>query len=165
MWWKVNLSKFAGQLVPPVLRSSFLTGLLQAFLAPLRSIVERFNTDRTTRLEDIRTTPQAGVLEVLLNSRFGYPDVDPPIIRVETFDDKVVRLMFTKQENMPVFMRMETEVMYGNVYWLRDGEVSGQYNIRVVVPKLLQDEAARISDFVQRHVAAGRTWYIDWYDY
>lgn len=164
MWWKVNLSKFAGQLVPPVLRSNFLTGLLQAFLAPLRSIVERFNTDRTTRLEDIRTTPQAGVLEVLLNSLFGYPEVDPPIIRVEDTGVVAAHYLHLLAEAKPEFWFSENEG-HTPPYYLQRNEAPSAPTIRVVVPKLLQSEETAISDYLAQHVAAGRRWYIHWYDY
>lgn len=163
MWWQVNLQKFARQLMPPVLRSKFLTGLIAAVLTPLRELLQRFTDDRSERLEDVRTTPQAGVLEAALNRRFGYPEVDPPIIRVETVASAYTRLMYTRAEGLPVIMRMTSEA--AAAYWLQADEVVVEHSIRVSVPKSLQTEEAAISDYLSRHVAAGRTWYIQWYDY
>lgn len=164
MWWRVNLQKFARQLVPPVLRSKFLTGLIDAVLTPLRELLQRFTADRNERLENILTTPQTGVLEAGLNRRFGYPEVDPPIIRVETVASPYVRMMYTRAEGLPIIMRMASEDV-ALAYWLCADDVISEYNIRVAVPKLLQSEEAAISDYLNRHVAAGRTWHFEWYDF
>lgn len=160
MWWKVDILRFARQLVPPVLRSKFLMAWVAAFTAPLRTLADDFRDDRAERLQRLQTTGQAGVLEWRLSRTMGQ-SVEPPAITVDTVDVDAVRRLYYRTEKQPLYM-YECAECATPITWLKRDEASYDPTISVGVPLTLFLRASAIRDFLSRHVAAGRKWEIKW---
>ena len=159
MWWKVDIVKFMRQLLPPMLRSPFLVAWLRALIAPLRELASWFASDREDRLEELRITPQAGVLEWVLNARLGLP-VAPPTIRIDSGDVQKGLTLHKREEQVPAYLHRVEEALPSLVF-LR-GELAYGYTIRVYVPDTLKAKERYIAEFLNKHAAAGRRWAIEW---
>lgn len=163
MWWKVDVLMFARQLVPPVLRSAVMTGWLRGLTAGLRDIVVRFNARRTERLQHVRVSPQAGVIEWVLNAHFCLETI-PPVIRVESNEVKAVQHMWTNEEPQKLYLYEKSENVKTTA-WLHKEEAPAAPTINVAVPKFLEGEKQRINKILTSHIAAGRRWRLEWFDY
>ena len=153
---------FARQLVPPVLRSPLLMGWLRGLTKGFRDIVTRFNADRTERLQHIQVSPQAGVVEWVLNDHFSL-ETTPPVIRVDSNEVKVVQHMWTHDEPRKLYLYEKSEGVKTTA-WLHKKEAPAAPTINVAVPKFLQNEERRIDKILTSHIAAGRRWRLEWFD-
>lgn len=153
---------FARQLVPPVLRSPLLMGWLRGLTKGFRDIVTRFNADRTERLHHIQVSPQAGVVEWVLNDHFSL-ETTPPVIRVDSNEVKVVQHMWTHDEPRKLYLYEKSEGVKTTA-WLHKKEAPAAPTINVAVPKFLQNEERRIDKILTSHIAAGRRWRLEWFD-
>lgn len=163
MWWKVDPLMFARQLVPPVLRSPILMGWLRGLTMGFRDITARFNTKRTERLQHVQVAPQAGVVEWVLNDHFSL-ETNPPVIRVESNEVKVVQHMWTSEEPKKLYLYEKSEGVKTTA-WLHKEETPAAPTINVAVPKFLEGEEQRINKILTSHIAAGRRWRLKWFDY
>ena len=154
---------FARQLVPPVLRSAVMTGWLRGLTAGLRDIVVRFNARRNERLQYVRLSPQAGVIEWVLNDYFSL-ETNPPVIRVESTDVKVVQFMWTNKEDRSFYLYKRAECKRTPAWW-RNKEMTTAPTISVAVPSILKNEEQQIDKILTAHIAAGRRWTLEWFDY
>lgn len=67
MWYRFNIDRFTEQMLPPILRSSFLLAFLAAVLAPLRTLLANFQTYKSQTEDKLNINGHVLPLEMALN--------------------------------------------------------------------------------------------------
>ncbi len=171
MWYRVDLLRFAVQLVPPILRGGFLIALLKALVTPIRYLYDRFTTYRDEVAGRLDITAAVQYIEKALNDAFYLENGQ---IYIETVDPDGSQYWHLAAEELPVYMNEQG----GTATLLRqEGEVGYEDNFIVWVPTFLctsLDPAAdkyggehlsTIQALLDYYRPAGRTYHIALYDY
>ncbi len=172
-WYDIDFTRFALQLLPPVLRGEVLQALLRTMVVPLRHTYGRFDAYRRAVSGQLDVTAQTISIEKVLNDTFFLTDGQIYLVAPQK-ENKVV--CFFKSENR------ETLTMYME----GDGDSTGfQYNretigypvFMVYVPTFLctslvpEEDKYRgehlqtIKNLLDYYKPAGRTYRIILYDY
>lgn len=174
MWYKIDFTKLAVQLLPPVLRSRFLAALLGVMITPLRSVYGRFCTLKGNVGNHLDTTGNVQYLEKALNDAFYLKDRQ---IYIETPEGEAPPSFFFARELQKascIYMCSEEK----DFVLMNKGEVHVLLNFIVMVPTFLctsvsSKESDRfhwryytmIRNIVKTYKPAGRTFSIELYDY
>lgn len=74
MWYKIDLTKFVVQLLPPILRSKFLVALLKVLVLPLSFVYDKLMGHRENVFDKLETSANVIYLEKVLNETFFQTD-------------------------------------------------------------------------------------------
>ena len=174
MWYKVDFTKLVVQLLPPVLRSRFLTSLLSVMIVPLRYLYNKFCTLKDTADSRLNTTGNVICLEDALNVAFYLTDHQ---IYIETPEEEDAPSFYYSSEMQKANIWHLTSEGDGFALTLKD-ESRVLVNFVVKVPTFLctsleSKEAdkygwrflATIKNILNIYKPAGRTFSIELYDY
>lgn len=174
MWYKIDFTKLSLQLLPPVLRSKFLTALLGVMTVPLRYVYGRFSTLKTSVDDRLNITGNVQYLEKALNAAFYLREGQ---IYIETPEERERRcFMYFKGEGQQVqkMWPLSTGIPY---YFVQKDESAVPVNFIVKVPTFLCTSADKsedkyggrnyktIKNILSIYKPAGRTFSIELYDY
>lgn len=174
MWYRIDFTRLVVHLLPPILRSRFLTSLLVVMIAPLRYIHTKFGTLKETADNRLDITGNVQYLEKALNEAFYLGNRQ---IYIETPEEEgTPAFYFASETQSPNVMFLQSE---GNGFVMtRKGEGRGVVNFTVKVPTFLctsteSKEEDRyhwgylsiINSILKTYKPAGRTFSIELYDY
>lgn len=174
MWYKIDFTKLVLQLLPPILRSKFLTSLMSVLIVPLRYIYGKFCGLKDTVDSRLNTTGNVLYLEKALNDAFY-------------LTDRQIYIDTPEEEESPAFY-FASEMQKANMMFLvsegtgftliRKGESRVLVNFIVKVPTFLctslESKASDkygwhfltiIKNILKIYKPAGRTFGIELYDY
>lgn len=134
MWYKIDFTKLAVYLLPPLLRSLFLVALIKVMIMPLRYIYARFCELKESTDDRLNITGNVQYLEKTLNDAFCLTENQ---IHIETPVEDIYRsvLYFGREEQPAVYIRALSEG--GGHVLRRNGEYSSTINFIVWVPTFL----------------------------
>lgn len=168
MWYDVDFTRWAVQLLPPILRSRVLVALLRIIIIPLAYLHRLFTDYRKKVAERLDITASVQDIERALNRRFFLRNRQ---IYIESEPDDRHPYLYFRSENMPpVFVNPRLTL------WM-DGEVPDRPNFTVHVPNFLTTSLnAKEDRYKGRHLAeiiriidmykpAGRRYAITIYEY
>jgi len=165
MWYNVDFSRLAAQLLPPMLRSPFLCALLQVLLVPLRHTYGVFRQMKSRVDDRLCITANVQYLERALNTAFCLSGrqiyIDTPDVVPQT------PWHFQSERQEPVHLHFQG----GNAVTLNfRAENSEQVNFVVMVPASLLATAdgtyirSTIGTILNIYKPAGRTFSIAFYE-
>lgn len=174
MWYKIDFTKLVMQLLPPVLRSRFLSSLLSVLMVPLRYIYIRFCNLKENADNRLNITGNVQYLEKALNDAFFLTDHQVYIDTPEEEDTPAFYFSSEIQSKNYLFMQSEDNPFI----MIRKGESRVLMNMIVMVPTFLctsleSKEADKyhwsyltiIKNILKIYKPAGRTFSIELYDY
>ena len=177
MWYKIDITKLVLQLLPPILRSRFLSALANVMTVPLRHLYSQFCSLKKDAEAQLNITGNVQYLEKALNDVFFLHDQQIYIITPEEKEEENVRAFhFISERQLPNHIFMEQE---GQGFSLQThAENSGFANFIVMVPTFLctstmarEDDRYqwehlwKIKNILKTYKPAGRTFGIELYDY
>lgn len=162
-------------LLPPILRSKFLTAFLKVLVLPLRYVYGIFTEHKDEIDDKLNVSANVANLENALNRLFSL--VNGQIYIVSTTDaDRCVYLHFGSELFAPLRLFLSSEKK--NVYFVQECELSAPINFIVMVPTFLctsidsksEDKYGWknlniIKNLLNIYKPAGRTFSINLYDY
>nr|DAE31839.1 MAG TPA: hypothetical protein [virus sp. ctJrn16] len=168
MWYDVDFTRWAVQLLPPILRSRVLVALLRIIIIPLAYLHRLFTEYRKKVAERLDITASVQDIERALNRRFFLRNRQ---IYIESeSDDRHPCLYFQAESKPPTFLNPRMTL------WM-DGEVPSKPNFTIFVPSFLVSSLnseedrhhgrhlAEIIRIVERYKPAGRRYAITIYEY
>lgn len=174
MWYKIDFTKLAVQLLPPVLRSPLLVALLRALLVPARQLYGDFVRLKERADDRLGITAHVLQLERALNDAFFLKDRQ---IHLETPEGEPPRILYHEAEGQSAAVLHLAEEEEGYHVWRR-GESLTDINFTVMVPTFLctstesrEDDRYHwqyyqtILNLIKTYKPAGRTLSIELYDY
>ena len=173
MWYKIDFTKLAVQLLPPLLRSKFLTALLCVMIVPLRYLYGSFRKLKGNVDDRLNITGNVQYLETALNNAFNLLERQ---IYITTPEESNVRIFYFDAEGHPARILYQEEEE-GHFSMWHDNENSMRVNFIVNVPTFLCTSLDReidryhwqnyniIKNILSIYKPAGRTFGIELYDY
>jgi len=174
MWYRIDFKKLVMQLLPPVLRSPLLKGILDAMVMPLCQVYERFMELKNMADRRLDITCNVQYLEKALNDAFYLKQRQ---IYIVTPEEKRTEVFYFKHESqkVPVFRKTAE----GSGYIMRKKGSSGiKVNFKIMVPDFLCTSLAskesdkykwvyleEIKSIINIYKPAGRTFSIELYEY
>ena len=168
MWYDVDFTRWAVQLLPPILRSRVLVALLRILIIPLAYVHRLFTEYRKKVAERLDITASVQDIERALNRRFFLRNRQ---IYIESeSDDRHPCLYFHAEGKLPTYLNPRMTL------WM-DGEVPSKPNFTVYVPSFLATSLnpeedrhkgrhlAEIIRIVELYKPAGRRYAIATYEY
>lgn len=173
MWYRIDFIKLVFQLLPPILRSRFLTALLGVLIVPLRYLYVKFYLLKEKVDNRLDITGNVQYLEKALNDAFFLKNGQ---IYIETPEEGCSWMFhFEREVQSPQYL-----YLYGSgdgmpIY--RTGESSLKVNFVVMVPTFLCSDLDKnldvygganisiIRKILNIYKPAGRTFSIELYDY
>lgn len=168
MWYDVDFTRWAVQLLPPILRSRVLVALLRIIIIPLAYLHRLFTDYRKKVAERLDITASVQDIERALNRRFFLRNRQ---IYIESeSDDRHPCLYFQAEGKPPTFLNPRMTL------WM-DGEVPSKPNFTIFVPNFLVSSLnseedrhkgrhlAEIIRIVELYKPAGRRYHINIYEY
>lgn len=168
MWYDVDFTRWAVQLLPPILRSRVLVALLRIIIIPLAYLHRLFTEYRKKVAERLDITASVQDIERALNRRFFLRNRQ---IYIESeSDDRHPCLYFQAEGKPPTFLNPRMTL------WM-DGEVPSKPNFTIFVPNFLVSSLnseedrhkgrhlAEIIRIVELYKPAGRRYHINIYEY
>lgn len=174
MWYKVDFTKLATHLLPPILRSKILLSLLCTMIAPLRYLYGVFCDLKRATDDRLTITGNVQYLEKALNNAFYLTNHQIYIVTPEERDRRSF-IHFKSEGQYPEKIYMKEEAM--PCYFIKQGENSVPVNFIVMVPTFLctstdpsEDKYGGryykiITNILSVYKPAGRTFSIELYDY
>ena len=98
MWYKIDLTKFVVQLLPPILRSKFLVALLKVLVLPLSFVYDKLMGHRENVFDKLETSANVIYLEKVLNETFFLSDRQ---IYITSLEEDFSNYWHFKSENAP----------------------------------------------------------------
>lgn len=168
MWYDVDFTRWAVQLLPPILRSRVLVALLRIIIIPLAYLHRLFTDYRKMVADRLDVTASVQDIERALNRRFFLRNRQ---IYIESeSDDRHPCLYFQAEGKPPTFLNPRMTLWMG-------GEVPSKPNFTIFVPSFLVSSLnseedrhhgrhlAEIIRIVERYKPAGRRYAITIYEY
>lgn len=168
MWYDVDFTRWAVQLLPPILRSRVLVALLRILIIPLAYVHRLFTEYRKKVADRLDITASVQDIERALNRRFFLRNRQ---IYIESeSDDRHPCLYFQAEGKPPTFLNPRMTL------WM-DGEVPSKPNFTIFVPSFLVTSLnpeedrhkgrylAEIIRIVELYKPAGRRYAITIYEY
>ena len=168
MWYDVDSTRWAVQLLPPILRSRVLVALLRILIIPLAYVHRLFTEYRKKVADRLDITASVQDIERALNRRFFLRNRQ---IYIESeSDDRHPCLYFQAEGKPPTFLNPRMTL------WM-DGEVPSKPNFTIFVPSFLVSSLnseedrhkgrhlAEIIRIVELYKPAGRRYHINIYEY
>ncbi len=168
MWYDVDFTRWAVQLLPPILRSRVLVALLRIIIIPLAYLHRLFTDYRKKVADRLDVTASVQDIERALNRRFFLRNRQ---IYIESeSDDRHPCLYFQAEGKPPTFLNPRMTL------WM-DGEVPSKPNFTIFVPSFLVSSLnseedhhkgrhlAEIIRIVELYKPAGRRYHINIYEY
>ena len=168
MWYDVDFTRWAVQLLPPILRSRVLVALLRIIIIPLAYLHRLFTDYRKKVAERLDITASVQDIERALNRRFFLRNRQ---IYIESEPDDRHPILFFRSEGQPsTFFNPRLTL------WM-DGEVPLRPNFTVHVPNFLATSLnaeedrhkgrhlAEIIRIIEMYKPAGRRYAIIVYEY
>ena len=179
MWYRIDFTKLVTHLLPPILRSRFLTALMGAMILPLRYIYGQFHDLKEDVENRLNITANMQYLEKALNDAFFLHDRQIYIMTPEEKAEEYVRpFYFTSERQQPHHFYLEEEENVNNFFLYYSNESNSLSNFIVMVPTFLctstrarEDDRYEweylrmIKNILKTHKPAGRTFGIELYDY
>lgn len=172
MWYNIDLTHFARQLFPPVLRGAVVTAFLQALVDPLCRLHEDFLAFRKKISKRLYITANVQYVQKALNDAFFMTDNQIYIDSLE--EERPTAFYYKKEEAHPKHIHEKD----GNpLYFRRPDENSNKETYEVFVPTFLctfLDEQAgeyedkniqTIKTLLNYYKPAGQSYRITLYDY
>lgn len=175
MWYKIDFTKLAVYLLPPLLRSLFLVALIKVMIVPLRYIYTRFCELKESTADRLNITGNVQYLEKTLNDAFCLTDNQ---IHIETPGEEIYRSVFylRREEQPAAYIHTLTERTGHTLRY--NGEYTSTINFIVRIPTFLctstenkeQDKYGwknyqTILNLLGNYKPAGRMFDIELYDY
>lgn len=170
MWYKIDLTKFVVQLLPPILRSKFLVALLKVLVLPLSFVYDKLMGHRENVFDKLETSTNVIYLEKVLNETFFLSDRQ---IYITSLEEDFSNYWHFKSENAPSkFLDNSSGIILKY-----KGESNYKESFTVNVPTFLctsldssKDKyqgknLAKIKAILNIYKPAGRTYSIILYDY
>ena len=174
MWYKIDFTKLVMQLLPPVLRSRFLSSLLSVLMVPLRYIYARFCNLKDNADNRLNITGNVQYLEKALNDAFYLTDHQ---IYIETPEEEDASAFYFASEMQRAIILYQLFEGSGFVL-MGGGGRRAIVNFTIKVPtflctSLVSKEAdqygwkylSTIKNILKTYKPAGRTFSIELYDY
>lgn len=172
MWYKIDMTKLVVQLLPPILRSKFLTALMKVLITPFAFIYDRMLKHRDNVSERLDITANVIYLEKVMNDTFFLKENQ---IYIETQEEDLASYWYFKHNEAP-YKYLQKGTKEG-IYMKCKEEGSYKVSFIVYVPTFLctsLDQAVdkykgknltRIKELLSFYKPAGRTCSIILYDY
>lgn len=174
MWYKIDFTKLFMQLLPPVLRSRFLSSLLSVMIVPLRYIYTSFGSLKDNADNRLNITGNVQYLEKALNDAFYLKERQ---IFLETPEEESpAAFYFSSEQQRPNILFLLSEEI--GFLMMNKGESVVKMNFIINVPTFLctsidSKEADKyqwqylsiIKNIIKIYKPAGRTFSIELYDY
>lgn len=105
--YDINFNQLISWLIPPVIKSNYLPLLLNAFMTPIRRNYRIFMQNKADAEYRLKNNSQVCYLSKVLNDRF-----DMELREIQVVDSQRYQQLYiyTKDDNMDVFIYSETEV-------------------------------------------------------
>ncbi len=174
MWYRIDFSNLAGQLLPPILRSKFLSALLRILVLPVRLVYGDFYSLHAIVFAKLNTTCNVMYLEKALNDAFFLKERQIYISTPENISDSnCFHFHDENQPDKPLYLLSERHPRYFYI----NGEKANVVHIIVHVPTFLctstnEDEDKyrgtnynKIKNILNIYKPAGRMFGIELYDY
>lgn len=174
MWYKVDFSRLAVQLLPPILRSRFLVSLLRVMTVPLRCLYGEFLSLKADADNRLVIAGNVQYLEKALNDAFYLNDRQ---IYIETPEERErIDYMYFSSELRDVG-NMHSRAEGVPSYFVMKDEGPVPVNFIVMIPTFLCTSTDRSEDkyhgrnlktitgILSIYKPAGRTFGIELYDY
>ena len=170
MWYKIDFTELARQLLPPVLRSGVLMALLKVLVSPIKYVFGLFDSYRTGVQQRLDRTANVQYLQKVLNDAFFLKEDQ---IYIESSEEQPRTVLYQKSEGQaPAYIGGMTDFV------LRQPDDVPVYDTFVIyVPSFLctsttpaedQYEGVNlrtITNLLNYYKPAGRTYRIEIYDY
>ncbi len=174
MWYRIDFTKLAVHLLPPLLRSKFLVSLLRAMIVPLRQLYETFIELRSKVSNKLNVSANVIYLEKVMNDAFflhGEIYIESP-----TGDPRTV--LYLKQELQESAIVRKKSEGGADLFIGFKGESTVQYDFIVMVPTFLctslesknadlygWQRLQTIKNLLSIYKPAGKTYRFELYDY
>lgn len=159
MWYRLDLLRFAWQMLPPMLRSQFLQALLRAFFIPLLWLYDRFSTLRSHAEIRLLSNGQAIAITDALRREFDTYEGDTYI----TDGERNIVYLYKKVEGQEP-LRMHQQAERPTYLTLSDeGRYTADFYIHI--PSFLQGYEEAILRIINHYKPAGRRYEIKFYEY
>jgi len=172
MWYKIDVVKFAMQLLPTMMRGRVLMALIKIMASPLSDLQERFISYKNIVSSRLNNTAQVQSIQKVLNDAF-YLHHDEIFISTEE-EERFIPLYYNDEKKDPKYVNMEVDSCSLRLRY--KDEISVRENFVLNIPTSLctsinPDEDAYSGTYLQTilnllnyYIAAGRTYRIKLYD-
>lgn len=160
MWYRLDLFRFAVQMLPPVLRSAFLEAFLKCLLIPLSWLYDRFCSIKEQ--SEIRLMSNGQSLAIADALRREYNTYEGDIYITENRNNAILfRLTEEKEETARLCLKEEERP----AYFAESTEGNWEADFYVHVPSYLKEHEREIIQIIDHYKPAGRRYIIQYYDY
>lgn len=174
MWYRIDFTKLAIQLLPPLLRGKFLASLIRVMVLPLCYLYMKFSALKDNADSHLCITGNVIYMEKALNDAFFLTSRQ---IYIETpkEDDTPPFHFISESQKADVIYRQSESTEY---FLYRKGESKVLMNFTVMVPTFLCTSLTAkdndkfnwqylsvIRNIIKTYKPAGRTFGIELYDY
>lgn len=160
MWYRLDLLRFAWQMLPPMLRSTFLQALLRAFFIPLLWLYDRFSMLRLHAEIRLLSNGQAIAITDALRREFDTYEGDIYITDIR--NNAIYFRQFSEHKGTAQihFVREQKPL-----YFAHSNEGNWEADFYVHIPSYLEGNEAEIKSIIDHYKPAGRRYLIKFYDY
>ena len=161
MWYNLDIYKFALHLIPPSLRKSKLTVILNVLLYPFGLLYQAFGAFRNNSLKRLNINGQVIYIEKALNDAYNLDKKEIFITDVDSSAEGDSIIFPDNEKTMCVYANGEANVLY--ISSQNEGSHEGDFIVNL--PSFLEAELNNIKNIVNYNKPAGRSYVIKLYEY
>lgn len=160
MWYRLDLLRFAWQMLPPMLRSTFLQAIIRALFVPLLWLYDRFSMLRSHADIRLLSNGQAIAITDALRREFDAYEGDIYITDIRN-NAIYFRLVAESKSTAQMYLQREATAQY----FAYSDEGNWEADFYVHVPSYLRGNEDDIKTIIEHYKPAGRRYLIKFYEY